>query len=988
MTSVTDATTYAYPVGNDFVSTYFKVSYIDANGDIVESIPFQAIVTEDGITIDYPDSDGDGIVDLLEAILGIDPSKIDTDDDGLTDYQELNITGTDPTDYDSVEKRISDADADCDGDGISNLEDIELGTDPQVLDSDDDGLTDGEEVNTYLTDPLLEDTDGDGLTDGFEVRYGLDPLSPYTNGIADAEHKIEQTISADSPVLSEVNTSDSPYEMSISITTNGDAERGLAVIESGYSISLENDAQIGGITDLNLSDSCDPDSTRLTYAIKDAYRSNTLNKYSEFEDLQGIKRLCVFKYFDEISMMLPLDTQYDLENNIIYADVNDGGTYCVMDLEVWFDLFDISLEEIESEMAHFSNSSHSTAPVQYLPRNYEANKVPIDLVFILQTAGPNHAQSVYQQELDLMESVTDYVLENYRNARVYVIDYKFDNAEVLKFGGRDYCTNVTALSRGIRNIKYDEIDQLDFCDTTIPFNLLKNELELRQNVNTYIYHMHNGSNTYSTPYDDGISICESTIGIFSQVVPDGYAPYGETEEDLQRSQQYWQDLDEAIENNDGINIVFDDNASQTVIDHIGSNLDYILERTEYDALLGTTLKKVTLKTPLNPTNGTDSDDDTLTDWEEVDASHITIDMNGYISLPTVEVLIAAARLYDTNEILVWDVYNYSAKYMALSVVGRRQVLPCLSDPTLKDTDGDEVLDNSDFSPQKGFNNEFILVNSINYTPQIDFMNPNKLGTGNTEYNEKYGTPIVDGRDSCYNRRAATLEDEKNFALLSLEAQLSEVPLITNIAGKYISTKEWCTMYNAADFLLWFLSNTGQQKTLTANEMIEIIKSEPSNLFHYMQNVNRLMELGEDTLCDGDSYIFASDGHDTKVCCYTGKHCNETHYWGHSGELSYLRTDESYDWAYAIGESFGGLVCQIQRTGTSYTMTFRYILMDYYEWGYHVDGGDKEQHMLHECGLAREYPIFGSVINSISWNKGYRLSRAEDVLALVSQSQAG
>ena len=70
------------------------------------------------------------------------------------------------------------------------------------------------------------------------------------------------------------------------------------------------------------------------------------------------------------------------------------------------------------------------------------------------------------------------------------------------------------------------------------------------------------------------------------------------------------------------------------------------------------------------------------------------------------------------------------------------------------------------------------------------------------------------------------------------------------------------------------------------------------------------------------------------------------------------------------------------------MTFRYVLMDYYEWGYHVDGGDKEQHMLHECGLAREYPIFGSVINSISWTKGYRLSRAEDVLDLVSQSQAG
>ena len=688
--AVTEATTYAYPVGNDFVSTYFKVSYTDANGDTVESIPFQAIVTEDGITIDFPDSDGDGIADLLESILGTDPNKIDTDDDGLTDYQELNITGTDPTDYDSVEKRISDADADSDGDGVSNLEEIELGTDPQVLDSDDDGLTDGEEVNTYLTDPLLEDTDGDGLTDGFEVRYGLDPLSPYTNGIADAEHKIEQTISADSPVLSEVNTSDSPYEMSVTITTNGDAERGLDVAESGYSVSLENDAQIGGITDLNLSDSCDPDSIRLTYAIKDAYRSNTLNKYSEFEDLQGIKRLCVFKYFDEISMMLPLDTQYDLENNTIYADVNDGGTYCVMDLEVWFDLFDLELDEIQIPVE--VSEPQNNPPRQYLPRASAdpVNKAPLDLVFILQTAGHYGAESIYQQELDLMESVTDYVLKNYKNVRIYVIEYKFDSANILEFGRRDYCSNVTALSNGIRDIKYDLIQDTDFCDTRIPFDLLNNQLGLRKDVNTFIYHLHNGGNYYYQP-NEGIAVCHSSLGIFSHILPSNYIwGYGMDDEGKARSEQYARDLHEAIHENHGIDIVFDNTAAQTVINHIAENIDLSKTRTEYDALLGTSLRKITLKTALSQTSGTDTDEDTICDWDEADNGIITVNVDGSVSLPTIQSLLS--RIIDIEGILNYAGTADAARNAMFSAIINREVLPCKSDPTLKDTDGDGFPD--------------------------------------------------------------------------------------------------------------------------------------------------------------------------------------------------------------------------------------------------------------------------------------------------------
>ncbi len=64
---------------------------------------------------------------------------------------------------------------DSDLDGLSLQEERELGTDPSRVDSDNDGLHDGEEVYEYGSDPLSQDTDGDGYSDGEEVDAGYSP---------------------------------------------------------------------------------------------------------------------------------------------------------------------------------------------------------------------------------------------------------------------------------------------------------------------------------------------------------------------------------------------------------------------------------------------------------------------------------------------------------------------------------------------------------------------------------------------------------------------------------------------------------------------------------------------------------------------------------------------------------------------------------------------------------------------------------------------
>lgn len=125
------------------------------------------------------DPDEDGITNIEESKYGTNPHKYDTDDDGVSDKDEIKLFKSNPLLIDS------------DSDGLSDSEEIANSTNPNDADTDKDGLADYEEVMLLHSNPNEADSDRDRLSDKSEIQNGSNPMNGDTDGdgIGDKDDK-------------------------------------------------------------------------------------------------------------------------------------------------------------------------------------------------------------------------------------------------------------------------------------------------------------------------------------------------------------------------------------------------------------------------------------------------------------------------------------------------------------------------------------------------------------------------------------------------------------------------------------------------------------------------------------------------------------------------------------------------------------------------------------------------------------------------------
>ncbi len=161
---------------NDGMRDYVDLdSDADGYSDLLESGVTHNSV--DGRQDNLTDTDGDGLVDTVDSDNGGIPlAAIDTDLDGLLDYRDSDSDAdgaldlTDPARTDPCNPKLDTAAClgteHSDGDGLTDAQEVALGTDPNNADSDGDGVDDGTEVGVNPSTPL--DTDKDGIIDALE----------------------------------------------------------------------------------------------------------------------------------------------------------------------------------------------------------------------------------------------------------------------------------------------------------------------------------------------------------------------------------------------------------------------------------------------------------------------------------------------------------------------------------------------------------------------------------------------------------------------------------------------------------------------------------------------------------------------------------------------------------------------------------------------------------------------------------------------------
>ncbi len=144
-------------------------SSLGSVADSADSVPEITLLTKLNVRMQRQDSDFDGLSNQDELLLGSDPSNPDSDGDGVFDGIEV-LSGRSPVEFESRSN-------DSDGDGLSDEYENSIGTSSKSIDSDGDRLRDDTEL-IIGTDPLNPDSDGDGILDGKEVELGSDPTLP------------------------------------------------------------------------------------------------------------------------------------------------------------------------------------------------------------------------------------------------------------------------------------------------------------------------------------------------------------------------------------------------------------------------------------------------------------------------------------------------------------------------------------------------------------------------------------------------------------------------------------------------------------------------------------------------------------------------------------------------------------------------------------------------------------------------------------------
>lgn len=599
-----------------------------------------------------PDELEPTVADEIKDALGLDKSTDDTDGDGLTDYQELVIVGTDPAKSDTDGNGINDANDDEDGDGLSNIQELELGTLPTAADSDLDGLTDREEVETHKTDPMKADTDDDGVEDGEEIRLGLNPLNPQTDGhTPDAERTFLQ-IASEAVMDETLRNSENWLKPSIAGDVPGCIDDHVLLECSINSVFGDNRSVLSDIIELSTSYETTP--LTLSFAFNEVYTGSAEN--------------LTIASFDEENGLQIIDTK--LEGGILSGEITGSGTYFVIDLDEFLkglgiNVLDNIVEPAEGENAGKLEGARLPSGTVLADRGSDATG-KADIAFVIDTTG-SMSDAIYGVKSNVNEFSKKLVTDYNVDANFALIEFRDifedgpDSTVLHKNNTSNWFTNVDVLRDSVNNLYADGGG--DEPETPIDGLEMARRLNWRNDSVKFIILITDAD--YKTGNQYGIADMDEMIQLLAN---DGIIVSVITVDEYTYKSLY--------ETTGGLYGYIYDNFSNTLLqlaNKIGE-----LTNADGEWVFLEDFQAVKLSDTLENASTNDTDEDGLTDAKELGTSR-TIDLLPYIISLTNRYDVPVEYYQGKTQITVW-------KYR--------------SNPVRRDTDYDGTLDKSDSNPRK------------------------------------------------------------------------------------------------------------------------------------------------------------------------------------------------------------------------------------------------------------------------------------------------
>ena len=821
------------------------------------------------------DTDGDGLPDAYETIIGTDPNNADTDNDGLTDGYEVLYSSTDPCDMYTMKNGIADGDLDPDEDGLTIRQEQTQGTDPLYADTDGDGLTDGEEVSRYGTDPLKYDTDGDGIGDGDEIAIGLDPSNSSTFGYPDSEYYTVRVISAEDELLQDINGDNKDYLMEMEVEGRGNPLKGLIVRESAYSAAIDNDSILGVLPEILCGQDGNAESID---KVKISFQINPGSIPVEYSsaDFMGVNRYNIFWYNTEVNMLLPLETKVDASSNTISAETSEIGTYCVMDVEKWltglgFTLTDgiqtLSLMEEEDYMAEEpvpmdGDGMMAASASEAVENDFDMPEEENGIMLFSDDAGMDHSAES-KDKIDMvfcfnnfLEGLTDEEFEGIKtniegigrtlfdqssDVRVFVLD---QHGNLVKTpSGKNYAGNTMQFISIIEQLT-NEKSQATY-PLNVQVNTLLHTISLRDDA--FKCAVFSGNTYYSYNTYDQFAMIRDIVS--ANIYCCAVHPKGTTGSWYSR----------LAKDTDGLYLHNYFDFTNDVLNYIYGYVPEIPFSYKMISSLG--LKQIYLDSPLKVNGTADTDLDGLADWAEVNQKYVTVNEDGSVTLPLLIDL--CSQLMDNGE--------WSSRYLEITdpatgktfeeMLHEIYVLPVLSDPTKRDSDSDGISDAKEMT-WDGVDIRYKDIGPL-HKDTIETLFPEIKDWGNNE--PDYPTYLtVEDNDVVLHLKVIVKEHADKDAMASLKTsdlnadERTEMNNITARMGNHVTFKDlafdgiknrWEGSYQGNEYDFY--------SRLTVNFSIDIVE-----VTEYTW-LNRIVEL---TFMDGICGVSHQNGVDWNTKC--------------------------------------------------------------------------------------------------------------------------